>query len=95
MISREALYDARMSVAFQSILALNTPLWLSLCLGAVLLFMIWRQYAMSRLLRQHARSISNMDAWADTADERLDRVDWQGQRMVAMNDARSKWRRAS
>ena len=81
--------------AFQSMLALTTPLWLSLGLAAVLLFLIWRQYAMSRLLRQHAQSISNMDAWADSADERLDRVDWQGQRMVAMNDARSKWRRAS
>lgn len=71
---------------------LNTPLWLSLCLVAAVLFMFWRQYAMSRLLKRHAESIGNMDAWADATDERLDRVDWSGRRHAGSNDPRDKRR---
>lgn len=83
-----------MLVEFESILFLNTPLWLSLCLAAALLFMVWRQHAMARQLRQHSRSIGNMDAWADATDERLDRVDWSRQRRIEVSEQRNSWRRA-
>lgn len=72
---------------------LNTPLWLTLCLGAAVLFLLWRHHTMARLLKKHAESIGNMDAWADTTDERLDRLDWSGRRHAATNDRNNIGRR--
>ncbi len=83
-----------MSVEFESFLTLSAPLWLCLCLAAVVLYMAWRLHSMSRLLRRHAQSIANMDAWADATDERLDRLDWAGQRRIGGVAPRTIARRA-
>jgi hypothetical protein len=83
-----------MSVTFESFLTLSAPLWLCLCLAAAVLYMAWRLHSMSQLLRRHAQSIANMDAWADATDERLDRLDWAGQRRSGGIAPRTLARRA-
>lgn len=88
-----AVYDGDMSVVFQSFLTLHAPLWLCLLLLAAVAYLLLRQHAMARLLKQHAQSIGNMDAWADVTDERLDRVDWMGQRQSAPGEPRKNWRK--
>lgn len=86
-----------MSVVFQYLFLLHTPLWLSLCLAAAVLALLWRQHMMYRTLEQHSRFIGYMDDWADQADERLDRVDWSNRRQTPANDQRSavNWQRTA
>jgi len=64
----------------------SAPLWLVAVLAAALGVVIWRLSAVENRLRRHARSIANMDAWADLADERLERVDWIKMRQKPAND---------
>lgn len=70
----------------------SAPNWFVALLVAAIAIQFRRQWEMEQWLRLHQRSISNMDAWADVTDERLDRVDWvRGPR--AANDSRRPWRR--
>lgn len=65
------------------------PSWVAVLLAIALAVLFWRLGAVERRLRRHARSIANMDAWADVADERLERVDWIKMRQRPDNDARN------
>ena len=68
------------------------PSWVVALLVIALGVLFWRLSAVERKLRRHARSIANMDAWADVTDERLERVDWIKMRQKPANDARRKIR---
>ncbi|MFN4141252.1 hypothetical protein [Aestuariivirga sp.] len=65
-----------------------TPNWLTVVAILLLVAVLARQHAMARRVARHARSIANMDAWADETDERLERVDWIKTRQRPANDTR-------
>lgn len=64
------------------------PSWVVVLLVIAIGVQFWRLAAVERRLRRHARSIANMDAWADVTDERLERVDWIKMRPKPANDTR-------
>lgn len=67
-----------------------SPNWVVVLLVIGLAVQFWRLSTVERRLRRQARSIANMDVWADVTDERLDRVDWLKQRQRPANDARRR-----
>ena len=71
----------------------QAPNWAVAVLIVVVVAQLWRHAELERVLRRHARSITNMDAWADDTDERLERIDWIKKRQKPANDTRRKLRR--
>jgi len=83
-----------MADVIRNLLQFPTPLWLTaaliLPLLVLVLVLMWRLRAITRMLRRHARSIANMDDWADMIDERIERVDWSRTARPS-NEPQTKW----
>lgn len=60
----------------------STPAWLTVCLLAAVIVLIWRQRAITRRLDRHAQSIANMDKWADEIDTTLTALEERSRRPV-------------
>lgn len=84
-----------MADVIRTVLLFPTPLWVTAALTLVLstaVLALWlRQRTLTRILKRHARSIANMDDWADMIDERLERLDWTRSARPAVEAKPKKW----